>query len=139
MHEEFTAVSQLKSNDGLLTTSDTQAADILCQSFHKMFTSKSGTFLSETESSDIADDVVISFNPETVLKNLLSLNIDKSPGCDGLHPAILKQCVDAVAEPLTLVFQKSYDTGTLLDNVHHCSNPGNYRPVSLISTPGSNS
>jgi len=84
-------VSQLKSNDGSLTTSDIQAADILCQSFHKVFTSEPGTFSLTTEPSDTAEDIAISFNSEIVMKKLLALKVDKSPGPDGLHPALLKE------------------------------------------------
>jgi len=33
-----------------------------------------------------------------------------SPGPDGLHPMILNRCADAIAEPLTWIFQKSFNT-----------------------------
>ena len=105
------AVSQLTTSTGSLTTFDKEAAENLCQSFHKVFTSESGTVLFDTECS--TENIVVSFDSETVLQKLLKLNVDKSPGPDGLHPAVLKHCADAVLEPLSLIFQKSYNTGNL--------------------------
>ena len=136
------AVSQLKTSTGSLKTSDREAAETLCQSFHKVFTSESGTVLLDTECS--TENIVVSFDSKTVLQKLLKLNVDKSPGPDGLHPAVLKHCANAVLEPLSLIFQKSYNTGNLpedwkLANVSPLfkkgpkSDPGNYRPVSLTS------
>ena len=78
------------------------------------------------------------------MKKLLALRVDKSPGPDGIHPAILKYCAEVFAEPLSLIFQMSYDTGKLpvvwkttnmspLFKKGAKSDPGNYRPVSLTS------
>ena len=40
-------------------------------------------------------------------KKLHVLNIYKSPGSGNLHPHVLKEVADQIAEPLAMVFQKS--------------------------------
>lgn len=81
---------------------------------------------------------------EDVLEKLLALNSSKSPGPDGLHPRVLKELANELAEPLALVFQKSLNEGILPSDWKEAqitplfkkgdkSSPGNYRPVSLTS------
>jgi len=47
------------------------------------------------------------------MEKLQKLNSDKSPGSDGIHSQLLKECATVLAEPLSLLFQQSFDTGTL--------------------------
>jgi len=47
------------------------------------------------------------------MRKLLNQNPDNSPGPDDIHPMLLKECAAAVAEPLAITFQQSFDTGTL--------------------------
>ena len=75
---------------------------------------------------------------------MLRLKEDKSPGPDDLHPMLLKKCASAMAIPLSKIYNKSLNTGTVpkewkLANVTPLfkkgkkSDPANYRPVSLTS------
>ena len=136
------SVSQLRTSSGSLTSTDSEAADTLCHTFHKVFTNEIGTVTTDSESC--TEDILVTFDPEVVLKKLLNLRVDKSPGPDGLHPALFKHCAAAIAEPLSMIFQKSYTTGILPEEwkLAHISplfkkgdkaDPGNYRPVSLTS------
>jgi len=79
-----------------------------------------------------------------VLRKLQHLKVDKSPGPDGIHPALLKNCASAVTKPLTAIFQESYYSGIVpndwkiadispLFKKGSKSDLGNYRPVSLTS------
>ena len=36
---------------------------------------------------------------------------DKAPGPNGLHPMLLRMCAVATADPLALIFQRSFETG----------------------------
>jgi len=67
-------------------------------------------------------------------------------GPDGIHPLLLKECAATVAEPLALIFSKSYSTGTLPSDWKTAqvvpifkkgsrTDAANYRPISLTSIP----
>ena len=65
------------------------------------------------------------------------------PGPDGIHPKALKELAEILARPLTIIFDISIQTGIVPDlwKIGHIialfkkgdkSDPGNYRPVSLV-------
>ena len=78
---------------------------------------------------------------------LLQLDCHKSMGPDEIHLRVLRELVEVIAEPLSIIYQRSLLTGEVpedwsLANVtpiykKGCrEDPGNYRPVSLTSVPG---
>ena len=77
----------------------------------------------------------------------MRLNVYKSMGPDGVHPRVLKELAEVVAELLSIIFEKSWLSGEVLDGWRkgHVTliykngskeDPGNYRLVSLTSVPG---
>jgi hypothetical protein len=50
-------------------------------------------------------DLVI--NKDMVLKLLQNLKTDKSPGLDSLHPRLLFEIKESIAEPLSILFNQS--------------------------------
>ena len=81
-----------------------------------------------------------------VEKLLQNINIAKASGPDGIPNRILKECSHQIAPGLTVMYQKSVDTGSLPTdwlnaNISCLFKKGdkhsteNYRPVSLTSVP----
>ena len=50
---------------------------------------------------------------EMVEKYLKRLNASKSQGSDNLHPKLLLEILDEIKEPLTEIFKKSLQEGTV--------------------------
>lgn len=68
-------------------------------------------------------------------------------GPDGLHPRVLRELVDVVAKPLSIILPQSWLTWDVLADWRLANvtpifkkgwkdDPGSYRPISLTSVPG---
>jgi len=57
----------------------------------------------------------INISEETIFYKLLSLNGNKAPGPDVLHPHFLKSCAASLAKPLFLLVNQSLNSGILPD------------------------
>ncbi|KAI8484062.1 hypothetical protein Bbelb_381800 [Branchiostoma belcheri] len=140
-----TTIGDLKKADGTMTSSNKEKADTLNQYFCSVFTEEDTDNMPCMEAmyrgSPLED---IPITPEIVLKKLKKLKKGKSPGPDELHPKILAEFAETVANPLALILRKSLDEGRLADEwrtahitaIHKKgpkTEPGNYRPISLTS------
>ncbi|KGL84293.1 RNA-directed DNA polymerase from mobile element jockey, partial [Tinamus guttatus] len=75
------------------------------------------------------------------------LDTHKSMGPDGMHPRVLRELAGVIAQPLPIIFERSWRAGEVLEAWKKASvtpvfkkgkkeDPGNYRPISLTSVPG---
>ena len=66
--------------------------------------------INKESSVDLSD---VDIDEGQVLELLNHLQPDKSPGSDGLHPRVLRECAQILAQPLTIIFQSSLREGCL--------------------------
>ena len=68
-------------------------------------------------------------------------------GPDGMYPRVLREWVEVIARPLSIIFCKSWGTGEVLEDFRKANvtpvfkkgkkeDPGNYSLVCLTSIPG---
>ncbi|GAB0204318.1 receptor-type tyrosine-protein phosphatase zeta [Grus japonensis] len=80
---------------------------------------------------------------EIVRYQLYQLNVHKSMGPDGVHPRVLKELVDVMEGPLSITYQRSWESGEVPADWKLASvipiyksvkkeDPGNYRPVTCL-------
>jgi len=129
-----------------MTTSDQEVADLFSEHFKEVYTVEDLSSVPTVPEQDCTWKETICFSTELVFDKLQKLQTDKSPGPDGLHPMLLKECAATIAEPLSRIFQQSYETGSLPEDwrIAHVvpifkkgdrTNRENYRPVSLTCVP----
>lgn len=126
-------------------TTDVGKANILCNFFNNVFVKEQDGVAPELPPKQIMEEMTnLTVKEEVVLKLLLNLKPEKSPGLDNLHPRYLKNIASSIVEPLTEIFNQTLSTGIIPEDWKKArvsaifkkgdkSMAGNYRPVSLTS------
>ena len=60
---------------------------------------------SKNSTKELVNVADFTFTKETVRKKLQSIQPDKAPGPDGLHPRVLKGCSSSLAKPMYWILE----------------------------------
>ncbi|KAF2351845.1 Reverse transcriptase domain [Trinorchestia longiramus] len=138
-------IGPLIDSEGSTQTNNKSNAKILYTYFTSVFTHQDITEIPQPHvlnTQEILSDGV--FTVEEVEEQLSILNPHKSTGPDDLGRRILKETAEVISEPLTNIFNRSLETGIVLDDWKRTNVtpilkkgnnqiPNNYRPISLTS------
>ncbi|CAM4531860.1 unnamed protein product, partial [Lepidochelys olivacea] len=141
------SVGPLLKEGGNLVTEDVEKANVLNAFFASVFTNKVSSQTTALGSTAWGGGGQPSVKEEVVGDYLEKLDAHKSMGPDVLHPRVLKELADVIAEPLAIIFENSWRSGEVPEDWKKANvvpifktgkkdDPGSYRPVSLISVPG---
>jgi hypothetical protein len=144
-HRSSPPIPSQVTYNGVISSNPTDTANLFSQYFSSVYTSSSPSSspppVNSSSHSFLPSHVQISIND--VSNILASLRNLKSVGPDGIQGHFLFKLSDVLAWPLTLVFQKSLQTGvfpsalklssiTPILKSGNPSNVTNYRPISIL-------
>ncbi|KAK4824299.1 LOW QUALITY PROTEIN: hypothetical protein QYF61_013044 [Mycteria americana] len=137
----------LRDAGGNIVTKDEEKAEVLNAFFASVFNSKTscslGTQPPELEDRDREQNEAPIVQGEMVSDLLHHLDTHKSMGPDEIHPRVLRELVEVLTKPLSILYQQSWltrevpvDWRSTIYKKDQKEDLGNYRPVSLTSVPG---
>ncbi|GAB0209474.1 mitochondrial enolase superfamily member 1 [Grus japonensis] len=143
-------IGLILDEDGHLTNRDEEKVEAFNTFFASVFNNTDRPWAAwsyELEDHERGNSDFPFVDTEIVRDQLYQPNVHKSMAPDGLHPRVLKELADVTAGPLSIIYQRSWESGEVLadwklSNVIPVyekgmrGDPGNYRPFSLTSVPG---
>ena len=138
-------VGSLMKEDGTMTETDQESADVLHSFFLSVFVQEGEGPIPVCTAHDTDEDLRhINITVNEVYEELRKLKKDKSPGPDALSPVFLQSCALQLAKPFCILFNKTIENGSVpmawkqaritpIFKKGARKDPGNFRPVSLTS------
>ena len=140
------SIGPLKIDDDSVTDDPTLMAKQFASSFLEVFSGVTPQNPSEHQvvNASIAEVYV---TPENVEQEIKTLDANSAMGSDGVHPRLLSRCAAALRTPLSLIFNRSLQEGSLpaqwlLSTITPIfkrkgvrTEALNYRPVAVTSVP----
>ena len=137
------SIGPLLNPDGNYITNPKKIADMLSEQYQTAFSTPAHYPLNRgIIPSHVLEDMI--FYEEDIIDAINELSPNSAPGPDRYPALLLKQCKQALAKPLYLIWRKSLDTGQIAEilkwsNITPIHKGGkrdqaiNYRPVALTS------
>jgi hypothetical protein len=139
------SVGPLKDESGNTVNGMREMADLLNATFGKAFTRENTAEVPEPEENHTGEEIsAVRVTVQDVKAKIKKLRKDAAAGPDGIGPGLLIELNDELAPVLTVIFNKSLDSGVVPEDWREANvtpifkkgkrtAPENYRPVSLTS------
>ena len=137
------SIGPLRLSDGTLTDDPLAMANTFAYSFASVF---DASVPSVQHPHHVSSSTIprLEITQEMIVTTIQSIDRSSSPGSDNVHPRLLKELLNDIAEPLQIIFDNSLCTGllprlwtdsTIVPIFKKSSrfDPLNYRPVALTS------